>query len=259
MRELKGRQHFFLMWIQRDLRGRYLGSMGGLAWSVVTPLFNIVLYYFVFSLILRVRIEELPGDLGFFFYLLAGLIPWMSVAEGLNRSAGALVEQEEFIKKTVVPLAIFPATVVVTSLLQQFVGMGLLMLLLLVTGQLEISGLYLLPVLLLAQVFVVLGAGLTLAVLSVHLRDVLQVLPLVTQLLFYCTPIVYPSTMIPEAMSWIPLLNPAYPLIDLYHAALLGFDINVQSLWLLAFWVLLLGFGGVFLFRLIQPSVEDYF
>lgn len=259
MRELKGRLHFFLMWIQRDLRGRYLGSMGGFAWAIVRPLFDIVLYYFVFSLILRVRIPELPGDLGFFFYLLAGLIPWMSVAEGLNRSASALVEHEEFIKKTVVPLAIFPGAVVISSLFQQFVGMGLLMLLLLVTGQLEVSRLYLLPVLLLAQVFVVLGAGLTLAVLSVHLRDVLQALPLVTQLLFYCTPIVYPSSMIPEAMTWIQFLNPAYPLIDLYHSALLGFDIRAQSLWLLAIWVVLLGFGGVLLFRRIKPSVEDYF
>ena len=259
MHELNAKLHFFVMWTRRDLRARYLGSTGGFAWAVVTPIFTIALYYFVFSLVLRVRIPDLPGGAGFFYYLLAGLLPWLAVAEGLQRSAASLVEQEDFIKKTAVPLAVFPGAVVVTSLFQQIIGMGLLMLLLLVTGELSYSRLYLLPLLLMAQVFAVSGLGLTLAVLTVHLRDLLQLLPMVTQLVFYMTPIVYPIAMVPEAFSWLFLLNPAFPLVDLYHAVLLGLDPNPLSSWLLLGWSAVLGLGGLFAFRCLSPSVEDYF
>ena len=253
------RQHGFLfwLWLKRDLKSRYAGSVGGLVWALLLPLFTVLLFYVVFALVLQVRVPALASERGYFLYLLAGLLPWLSTADGLTRAVSALAGQEQFLQKIVFPIDILPATAVVSSLLTQAVGTVVLLLLLAGEGLLSLR-LLLLPLVLVAQLLMVLGLGLALSILAVHLRDLLQLVPVLLQFLFYSAPILYPVTMIPAGYHRYFLLNPFTGLIEVYHWLYLGIPVGAPAVLALLFWAVVLGLGGALLFRVLKPTLGDY-
>lgn len=254
------RQHLgylFWLWVRRDIRSRYVGSVAGLAWALLAPLGTLGVFYVVFALVLRVRVPELAGDSGFFFFLLTGLLPWLAIAEGLSRATGALVDQEQFLQKLMFPVSVLPASVVIASLVPQLVGTLVLILLLAQAGLLSSNVLWL-PAVFAVQLLLTLGLGLALSILTVHLRDVAQAIPVVLQLFFYTTPILYPLSLIPEEYQGLYLLNPFACLIRVYQTVFLGFPLESGVLLMLAVWSVLLGLGGGWLFRVLKPTLGDY-
>jgi lipopolysaccharide transport system permease protein len=253
------RQHGFLLWLwlKRDLKSRFAGSIGGLAWALLLPLFTVLLFYVVFALVLQVRVPELASERGYFLYLLAGLLPWLSIADGLSRAAGSLAGQEQFLQKIVFPIDVLPATAVVSGLLTQIVGTLVLLILLAGEGLLSIR-LLLLPLVLSCQLLLCLGLGCALAILGVHLRDLLQLVPVLLQFLFYSAPILYPISLIPPGYHRFFLLNPFTGLIEIYHWLFLGLPVGWPAVAALLFWTMLLGVGGWLLFRALKPTLGDY-
>lgn len=255
---LRGNSYLFLLWVRRDLRSRYAGSMGGALWMVLLPLLTVALFYVIFALVLKVRIPELAGESGYFFYLLAGLLPWLTISEGTARAAGVLVAQEQFLQKLVFPIWILPGTVIVTSLLPQLVGTVIFLGLLGTSGLLDPVSLLWWPLVLVCQVAMQWGLGLSLAVIGVHVRDLIQLLPVLLQLFFYTTPILYPKTLVPEGYHDLFLLNPLAGLMEAYQALFLGLPVEGQSIGALVVWTALLGGGGALLFRTLKPTLGDY-
>lgn len=253
------RQHGFLfwLWLRREVKSRYAGSAGGLAWALLQPLFTVLLFYVVFALVLQVRIPELASGRGYFLYLLAGILPWLSVADGLSRAVGALVGQEQFLQKIVFPIDILPATAVVGSLPTQIVGTLILLLLLAGDGLLSLRHM-LWPLVLGCQLVLTLGLGLALAAIGMHLRDTLQVVPVLLQFLFYSAPILYPKSLIPPEYHPLFLLNPFAGLIETYHWLFLGLPVGPGAIAALLFWTVSLGGGGWLLFRVLKPTLGDY-
>lgn len=253
------RQHGFLfwLWLKRDVKSRYAGSAGGLAWAVLMPLSTVLLFYVVFALVLRVRVPELASKQGYFLYLLAGLMPWISIADGLSRATGALAGQEQFLQKIVFPIDVLPATAIVSSLLTQAVGT--VVLLILMTGN-DLLGwrLLALPLVLTCQLALTLGLGCALAIVSVHLRDTLQVVPVLLQFVFYSAPILYARSLIPPRYHPLFLLNPFTGLIEAYHWLFLDMPIGPGTLLSLLFWTAVLGGGGWALFQALKPTLGDY-
>jgi lipopolysaccharide transport system permease protein len=254
----RGDAYLFWLWVQRDLRARVAGSAAGLLWTLLLPLLTVAVFYVMFALVLQVRVPELSGESGYFYYLLAGLLPWLSIAESTSRATGSLVAQEQFLQKLVFPVWVIPGTVVLTSLLPQLVGTLALVVLLALAGLLEPLPLLAWPLLLALQLLLQWGLGLALAILGMHLRDLMQVMPVILQILFYATPILYPKSLVPEAYRDWFLLNPFAGLMDAYHALFLGLPLELASLLALGGWTLLLGVGGTLLFRLLKPTLGDY-
>lgn len=252
-----GLGYLFWLWVRRDIRARYAGSMVGLAWAFLAPLGTLGVFYVVFALVLRVRVPELAGDSGFFFFLLTGLLPWLAIAEGLTRATGALVDQEQFLQKLMFPVSVLPTSVMVASVVPQLVGTVILLLLLAQAGLLSASMLWF-PGIFAVQLLLSLGVGLALSILTVHLRDVSQAIPVILQLLFYTTPILYPLSLIPVEYQWLYLFNPLACLIRVYHGVFLGFPVGTEVLLMLALWSLLLGLGGIWLFKILKPTLGDY-
>ncbi len=253
------RQHGFLfwLWLKRDLKSRYAGSVGGLAWALLLPLCTVLLFYVVFALVLQVRVPELASERGYFLYLLAGLLPWLSIADGLSRATGSLAGQEQFLEKIVFPIDVLPATAVVSSLLTQAVGTLILLIILAAEGLLSVR-LLVLPLVLGGQLLLCLGLGCALAIIGVHLRDLLQVLPVLLQFLFYSAPILYPISLIPPGYHRYFLLNPFTGLIEVYHWLILGLPVGWPAVAALLFWTVVLGLGGWLLFRALKPTLGDY-
>ena len=249
--------YLFWLWMQRDLKSRYAGSIGGLLWALLQPVFTIALFYVVFALVLQIRVPELASSSGYFLYLLTGLLPWLSIADGIARATGSLVGQEQFLQKVVFPIEIIPATAVVTSIITQLIGTIFLLIFLIAAGMLSVRWL-LIPAVVACQLIMTLGLGCALAILGVHVKDLLQLAPVLLQFLFYSAPILYSRSFIAPGYHKFFLLNPFTALIEVYHWIFLGIPIHLPILLALGFWTVVLGIGGWLLFRILKPTLGDY-
>lgn len=220
--------HFFVLkeLVKRDFRGRYAGSVLGFAWSFVQPLWQLVLFSFVFSVVLRVSpAGERTQSFGIFLF--CGLLPWLAVQEGAMRSATVITDQANLVKKLSFPSEILVASVVLAALLHEAIAAAVFLLVLGLTQGLSLGGL---PVLLIAiplQLCLTLGLGLLFASMQVFLRDIAQILTMVFGAWFYLTPIVYPLAYVPARWrGWVES-NPMTALVQLYRQSFLGQQVSL--------------------------------
>jgi lipopolysaccharide transport system permease protein len=253
-------QSWFLLreLVRRDFRGRYAGSLLGLLWSFLQPLWQLLLFSFVFAIVMRVPLTGEATE-RFWAFLFAGLLPWMAVHEGIARGAHAVTDNSQLVKKLRFPSELLVVTVVASAALHQGIAAVAFALALAGAGELAPAGLYWLLVALPLQLALTTGIGLLLAALNVFLRDIAQVLGLVLSAWFYLTPIVYPLALVPERYRpWIEA-NPMAGLVALYRAAFLGgrpptgaggAALAVAAVVALA--------GGLWFFRRARPGFVDH-
>jgi lipopolysaccharide transport system permease protein len=207
--------------VRRDIRARYISSVMGLSWAVIQPLALLVLYTFVFSYVLRLRLGGTDSTATFALYLFCGMLPWLAFSEGLTRSATVILEQAHLIKKVVFPSEILPPYVVTSALVIELFGLAVLLVAVGVFYRGPSWSMLLLPAILLLQFFFTVGLGWLLASVNVFLRDVGQVLGLGLTLWLFVTPIFYPAELVPARFRWVLDLNPMYYLVEAYRAVLL--------------------------------------
>jgi lipopolysaccharide transport system permease protein len=194
--------------VLRDLKSRYAGSGLGIAWVFVHPILWMVLYTAVFSLVLRVPVE--PGYASFPEFLMAGLLPWMAISEGIARSSSVLVDNASMVKKTVFPLETLVLSIVVSAAVTQLVA---------VIGHLRLAWLLWVVPALALQVLLTFGLGCLVATLTAFVRDAMHAVGIVLTVAFYASPIVYPASLVPPRLRpWIAA-NPITHLVDLYRRA----------------------------------------
>jgi len=234
----------------RDIKGRFSGSVVGIGWSVLTPLANMLIYIFIFSVVLKIRIGiEDTGTDQFVVFLLSGLLPWLAFSEAVNRSPSLLLENANLITKVSFPVAVLPYAGGLSPFLLNGIGLVLFLGFLIFLGYFHLSWIWL-PVIVTLHFLFTLGLVALLSAVSVFFRDMGQIVALIVSLWFYLTPILYPVSMIPEAYrSWI-MLNPAWPFIDLYRQALLLHDVSILSVCISAFiGIGVFALGGWFFMR----------
>ena len=244
--------------VRRDLRARYAGSMLGVLWTLLHPLLLLVVYVFVFSSILQVRFTAEGGSMSFSLHLLAGLLPWLALQEGIVKATTAVVDNAGVVKSTHFPAVVLVVSSILAACVPFLVSLMILVLALTMMGYGSWWHLPYLPVLIFLQVVLALGISLFTASLYTLVRDTLPVLQLVLMIWFYLTPIIYPLTYVPErwaaAFGW----NPATPLVNAYRTVLLegkipsGAEMLPSCVWAIA----LLCFGRV-VFSRIEPIFAD--
>ncbi len=253
------RSHFFLLreLVRRDFQSRYAGSALGLAWSLVQPLWTLLLLTFVFSTVMK--ISPVGSRTGHFaIFLFCGLLPWMALQEGVLRASTSITDNSSLVKKLRFPSEILVLSVVLSALLHEAIAGAIFLGVLAALGELRWGGL---PLLLLAvplQIALTVGLGLLLGTLHVFFRDVAQVLGMILMGWFYLTPIVYPASLVPERFqAWIEL-NPLTALVGLYRQALLEGEVSwvpgTVSLTLTAAVLLSI---GLWIFASLKPAFVD--
>lgn len=252
-------QYLFLLreLVKRDFQGRYAGSVLGFFWSFAQPLWQLILFTFVFSTVMKISPVGERTD-SFAIFLFCGLLPWTAIQEGVMRSAVSVTENASLVKKMRFPAEVLVVAVVLAALVHEAIAAVVFCAVLLATGHLPWGGL---PALLLAvplQLALTLGLGFLLAAVNVFLRDLSQILGLLLQGWFYLTPIVYPLQLVPEEYRWLLELNPMTALVGLYRQAFLGdaprWVDGTGALALVA--ILLLG-SGTWLFRRLKSRFVD--
>ena len=253
--------HLLRKLVYRDLTVRFTGSALGIFWAVIQPLTLVVLYWFVFTQIFR---GGIPGRTGQHYveFLIAGLIPWLGMSEGVMRSTTSMIDNAPLIRK--LPLS---GTLVVlvpnaSAIIFQCIGLAVFALVLAVRGTLPTS-IWLLPVPIILQFVLQSGVGLVLAVLHGFLRDVTQIVGFALSVVFYLSPILYPVVARFDAFfQW----NPLTPLLGLYRRSLLGGIADIGAAASLPAWpsivyltVVALGAGlaGSALMQRAQPDLVD--
>ncbi|MEW6585929.1 MAG: ABC transporter permease [Nitrospirota bacterium] len=204
----------------KDIKAKYAVSLLGPFWAVANPLYQIILYTFLFSVILKVRFEEAPGTSSFVVYLLAGLIPWLFFSEGTSRGVATFIENAHIIKKVKFPVEICVASVVVSSSITFFIYLVMYSVMLVYLGLFNISTFpfFIFPFLI--QVLLMSGLSFGLGSIAVFFRDIIQIIGMVLNLVFFLTPIVYPSNVIPESVRWLFDINPFFFIVEIYRSLL---------------------------------------
>jgi lipopolysaccharide transport system permease protein len=252
-------RHAFLLkeLVRRDFQGRYAGSVLGFVWSFIQPLWQLVLFSFVFSTVMKISlVGERTENFGIFLF--AGLLPWMAVQETVLRGSTAITDNAALVKKLRFPAGVLVLAVALAALLHEAIALAVFLIVLAPLGELSWTNL---PLLLLAvplQLALALGVGLLLAGINVFFRDVAQLLGMVLQAWFYFTPIVYPLALVPERFQPLLELNPLTPLVSLYREALLGnrFQVPEGTAFLAVTGLATLAAGG-WLFRRLAPGFSD--
>jgi lipopolysaccharide transport system permease protein len=206
--------------VARELRARYRGSVLGFLWSFVNPLLQLLIFTFIFT---EVVPAARPGGQGpYALFLFCGLLPWTWFNASLIEAANVLIAGGNLIRKVLFPAEILPIVSVVAALVH--FGFGLVILAgFLLAYQVPIAPTDLLwfPLIVFTQLMVTLGLALFLSAITVHFRDVRDLLANLLLVLFWATPVVYALELVPERVRPLLALNPLAHLIDAYRQVLI--------------------------------------
>jgi lipopolysaccharide transport system permease protein len=201
--------------VKREVLGRYRGSVMGILWSFINPLFMLAVYTFVFSVIFNARWGTgSDSKTEFALVLFAGLIMFNLFAESVNRAPVVILSNVNYVKKVVFPLEILPTVTLLSSLFHGLISLGVwLLAYLLFFGFPHVTVLYW-PLIALPLMLFIMGLSWALASLGVFLRDVSQFIGVVTTVLMFLSPIFYPVTALPDTYRHLLYLNPLTPVIE---------------------------------------------
>lgn len=249
--------------VRRDLEARYKGSVLGNLWPLLNQLSQLLIYTYVFSIVLKVKLslKGLPEDssIAFGLWLFAGLVPWLAFTTGFTQSASSVVNQPNLVKKVVFPLALLPLVPILSTFIESAFGLAALIVLVAVSSQTLHTTLALLPLVWLTQLLLTAGLGYLAAGLTVFLRDIPQTLGVALNLWFYLTPIVYPASVIPQAWrDWVFWLNPLAAIAEVYRDLVLVGEVTHWGEWCVALVVAIVVFlAGLGCYRRLRPAFAD--
>ena len=251
-------RHFIWQNGWRDLWYRYAGSSLGFLWHVLNPLFQIMIYTFVFSNLMKVRVPNLSNVSGFDIYLCSGLLPWIGFSEVLQKCSLALVDNAEYLKKMAIPESVFLARDAVSGLLGSLVALLVLVGVTPLLGHLPGVAWLSLPLVMLLFILLAYGLGMILAALNVFFRDVGQFLAVALQVWFWATPIVYLAEIIPPRFAFVAKYNPTFYYIREFHNIVIDRQFPTGgNLVLLFFFSLTAVALGALVLKVLESELKD--
>ena len=213
LRSLWQYRHFVLSSIRNEFISRFARSKLGGLWMIINPLSQVAIYALILSNVLAAKLPGIESKFAYAIYLMAGLLAWTLFNEIISRCLTLFIEKGNLMKKMHFPRITLPAIVVGSGLVNNgLVFIAMIVIFLLLGHQFGMVMFWLLPLTILLTVFA-LGVGLILGVMNVFVRDLTQAVPIVLQVWFWFTPIVYPSNIIPESYRYLLNLNPMYHFI----------------------------------------------
>jgi len=200
--------------VWREIIGRYRGSLLGLVWSFVTPVFMLAVYTFIFSVVFQARWGNSTSQFEFAVVLFAGLIVFNLFSECIARAPSLILSNVNYVKKVIFPLEILPWISLGSALFHTIISTFVL-LAFLTCSNLHTSWLILVfPLVLLPIVPLIMGLSWILASIGVFIRDIGQVIGLILTALMFLSPIFYPASALPETIKSFLFLNPLTFIIE---------------------------------------------
>ena len=254
LRELWAYKELFYFMVWRDLKIRYQQTVLGVAWAIVQPLVSTLLFTVIFGRLAKVPSDGIPYPV----FALAAMIPWTFFSSAYANASMSLIGSANMLSKIYFPRLIIPFTPVLVGLVDFAVSAVLLAIGMLIYGIAPAPiALVLVPYLLVLLLLTTAGVGTLLSAVNLEFRDVKHVVPFLTQLWMYASPVVYPISLIPERWRLLYAINPLAGIIEGLRAALFGLPvpwavIGVSSVSAVAVFAF-----GILHFRRTEPRFAD--
>jgi lipopolysaccharide transport system permease protein len=207
---------YFLTW--RDIKARYRQTFFGAAWAILQPLLTMLIFSVFFGRLAKIPSDGIPYPL----FAFAALVPWTFFANGLNLSANSLVVNADLLKKVYFPRLVVPIASVLGGMVDLVLAFVVLLGMMLYYGKVPTGNIVWLPLFGLLAFMTALGVGLWLSTLNVQYRDIRHVVPFLTQIWLFATPVAYPSSLLPEPWHTLYGINPMVGVVEGFRWALLG-------------------------------------
>lgn len=244
MRSLFIFRYALFNFISTSLSSRYRRSTIGFFWSLLNPLFTMIIMAVVFSSLYKIPFTQ------FSLYLFSGLLPWNLITSSLQMGSMSIINAETFLKKIYIPKMLFPMVTIGVELTNFTFSLVSLFVLAIFFGAKLGWSLLLLPFALLLLTVFLFGLVLIVSVLTVFFRDFSHILHVLLLGLFYLTPIMYPITLLSERLQVIVNLNPFYYFITLFHNIIYESIVPQSYTWILCTCLAILSVGfGLVIFR----------
>ena len=214
---------FILGSVKREFSRKYVRSGFGVVWVVFEPLAMILVYTLIFSSIMQARLPGLDDGWSYSIYLCAGILAWGYFAETVQRCQTVFLDNANMLKKSNFPRVTLPIIIFLSATINFLIIFTLLIIVLLLIDRLPGVEIFLILPILLIQQALALGIGMLTGTLNVFFRDVGKAIGIILVFWFWTTPIVYPITIVPQAMQDLILrFNPIAGIISFYQAILLA-------------------------------------
>jgi lipopolysaccharide transport system permease protein len=254
MRELWAYRDLLEILVRRDVSIRYKQSAVGIGWAILQPLLLMVIFTVVFGKFARLPSEGYP----YAVFTLCALVPWTLFARALSGASGSIVGESGMVTKVYFPRLVLPISKTLSGMVDFAVAFCLLILVLLFYNVSPSAGILLLPLFVLLALLTAFGVGLWLTALNVKYRDIGLLVPFVTQIWMYASPIAYSVQIVPERYLWVYSLNPMTGVIEGFRWAMLGKAPPAMGpLFLSIGVVLLLVMSGLWYFRRTEHQFAD--
>jgi lipopolysaccharide transport system permease protein len=254
LRELWRYRSICITLARRNLMVRYRQTVIGISWSLVQPIVLMLLFTVFFGLLARVPTNELPFPV--FFYL--GLMPFQMVAKILNEGSTSVTANAPLVTRVYFPRAYFPISVALASLVDLAFSAVALVILMVIYQIVPGPQILALPLLIGVAWMSALGVAFWLSALNVAFRDITQLLPFLSQLWMFGSPIIYPSALVPEAFRLLYFLNPVALVVEGFRWAIASAPALPLEAWLAGSGVaVLLLVSGYLFFRRREPYFAD--
>jgi len=199
----------------RDLKVKYRNSILGYLWSLLDPLLTTLLFIVVFSVIVRIPVENYP------VFLITAILPWGFLQGSLLGAVVSISDNANLIKKIYFPRQIFPLSIILSNLINFLLSLVVFLPLILLFKIKFGLSLLSLPLVILMQISLLGGSALIVSYLNVFFTDIAFILRFILNLWFYATPIFYPLKMVPPKFMGLYMLNPMTVIISIYRWAII--------------------------------------
>ena len=217
-------REFIFASVKREFNVRYRNTQFGFIWIIMQPLSMIFIYTVIFSKIMRPSLPGHASRFAYSIYLCSGILIWSLFSDILNRSISVFVNNAHLLKKINFPKLCLPIALIIASIIDFIIVMGIFILFLLVTGNLP--GLVIwatIPIVGIVVTFSV-GLGIFLGTINVFYRDVEKTMSIVLDFWFWLTPIVYAVKTLPPVATLVLKWNPLWPIVQAMHKIFLEFS-----------------------------------
>jgi len=216
-KELKDYRDLFYFLVLRDIKIRYKQTVLGAAWAVIQPFFTMIVFSLFFGRLAKIPSDNVPYPI----FAYSALVPWTYFANAMTNAANSLVGNTSLISKIYFPRLIVPTSPVLAGLLDFLISLSVLFIMMFYYGIAPTPYIVVFPLLTLLMMMTATGVGMWLAALNAQYRDIKYTVPFLVQFWMFASPIVYPSSMVPEQYRIWYGINPMAGIIEGFRSILL--------------------------------------
>ena len=245
---------YFLIW--RDIKVRYKQTLLGVVWVILQPLATMLIFTLLFGRL--AGLDERTGGIPYPIFAFAGLLPWTFFSGAVITSSNSLVSNAHLLTKVYFPRIIVPVSAVGGLLLDFILGAVFLVGLMFYYDVAPTLKFLMFPALAALTILLAVGVGTLLSALNVKYRDIRHALPFLMQMWMFASPVIYPTSLVPENWRWVLSLNPMTGIVEGFRAALFaGQNFNWRMLSASAAITLVITSVAILIFRRAEKEFAD--